>query len=224
MCIYVPHISQIVSWRFTILIKDVHANYNCAGKFTCHVMHRARVQVLKWAMIGQMAIITALLGFNDLGRSVTANFLFRNRFYLQLSPHCPKMKKNQCGKLKKFQDFCPRDMKSCHPAAAKRVKLWGLNANLFFGEHQQLTKFVWYVHLNHIWQRTFSFKALIAIFWNLQPLWPSSLTKPDLLRFRRSSGNVLSKTKSVTPHFFFTFLTSLTHHLSLVNFSEKNQR
>ena len=33
-------------------------------------------------------------------------------------------------------------------------------------------------------------------------LWPFSLTKPDLLRFRCSSGRVLSKTKSVTPHFF----------------------
>ena len=31
-------------------------------------------------MIGQMAIDIALLGFNDLGRSVTATFLFRNRF------------------------------------------------------------------------------------------------------------------------------------------------
>ena len=34
-----------------------------------------------------------------------------------------------------------------------------------------------------------------------QPLWPSSLRKGDLLRFRCSSGHVLSKTKSVTPHY-----------------------
>ena len=61
----------------------------------------------------------------------------------------------------------------------------------------------------------------MAIFWDLQPLWSSSITKPDLLRFRSSSGHVLSKTKSVTPHFCFTFLTSLTHHLSIVKFSEK---
>ena len=33
----------------------------------------------------------ALLGFNDLGHLVTSTFLFRNRFYLQLSPHCPKV-------------------------------------------------------------------------------------------------------------------------------------
>ena len=35
-------------------------------------------------MIGQMAIAIALLGFNDLERSVTPTFLFRNRFNLQL--------------------------------------------------------------------------------------------------------------------------------------------
>jgi len=44
-------------------------------------------------MVGQMAIAMALPGFNDLGRSVTPSFLSRNRFYLQLSPHCPKMNK-----------------------------------------------------------------------------------------------------------------------------------
>ena len=42
---------------------------------------------------------------------------------------------------------------------------------------------------------------------------------------RCSSGKVLSKTKSVNPHFFFffffAFLTSLTHHLSMVKFAEK---
>ena len=44
-----------------------------------------------WTMstiIGQMTIAIALLGFNDLGCSVSPTFLFRNRFYLQLSPHC----------------------------------------------------------------------------------------------------------------------------------------
>jgi len=44
-------------------------------------------------MIGKMAIAAALPGFNGLGRSVTPTFLFRNRFYSQLSPHCPKMNK-----------------------------------------------------------------------------------------------------------------------------------
>ena len=52
------------------------------------------------------------------------------------------LEKNQCGKLKKIQDFCPRDMESCHLVTAKHVKLWSLNANLFFVEpHQNLTNF-----------------------------------------------------------------------------------
>ena len=99
-------------------------------------------------------------------------------------------------------------MESCHPAVARHVKLWSLNANLFFEEPRQLT-----VHLNHIWQRTFPFEALIAIFRDLQPLWPSSLTNPDLLGFRCSFGPVLSKTKSVTPHFFF-YISDITNSSS----------
>ena len=43
----------------------------------------------------------------------------------------------------------------------------------------------------------------MAIFGDLQPLWSSLLTKPDFLRFRCFSGHVLSKTKSVTPYFFY---------------------
>ena len=41
----------------------------------------------------QMVIATALLGINDLGRPVTPTFLSRNRFYLQVCTHCPKMNK-----------------------------------------------------------------------------------------------------------------------------------
>ena len=37
---------------------------------------------------------------------------------------------------------------------------------------------------------------------NYNILWPPLLTKLDLLRFRCSSGHVLSKTKSMTPNFF----------------------
>ena len=52
-------------------------------------------------MIGQMAIAVALFGFNDLGRPVTPVFLFGNRFYLPLSPHCPKMNKKSMWEVKK---------------------------------------------------------------------------------------------------------------------------
>ena len=168
-----------------------------------------------------MTIAITLLGFNDLGHSLTPSFLFRNRLYLQLSPHCPKMNKKSTWEVKKIQDFCPHDAESCHLAATRRVKLWSVNANLFFKEPHQLTKFAQQVHIHHIWQRAIPFKALIAIFWGLQPPWPASLTKPLLLRFRCSPG--LSKTRSVTLPIFFIFLTLPTHHLSLVKFSEKNQ-
>ena len=56
-------------------------------------------------MIGQMAIGIALIGFNDLGRSVTPTSLFRNRFHLQLSPHCPKMNKRSMWEVKKISRF-----------------------------------------------------------------------------------------------------------------------
>ena len=50
-----------------------------------------------------MATAKALLGFNDLGRSVTPTFLFRSRFYLHLSTHCPKInKKSMWEGNKKF--------------------------------------------------------------------------------------------------------------------------
>ena len=131
-----------------------------------------------------------------------------------------KWTKNQCGKLKKIQDFCPRDMESCHLVAARRVKLWLLNANLFFEEPRQLTKFAWQVHSNHILQRRLPFKALIAIFWDLQPLWSSSLMEPIYSDLGVYPG-MFSPKQSRWPPNFFTFLTSLTHHLSMVKFSEK---
>jgi len=52
-------------------------------------------------MIGKMAIAAALAGFNDLGYSVTPTFLSRNRFYSQLSPHCPKINKKSMWEVKK---------------------------------------------------------------------------------------------------------------------------
>ena len=52
-----------------------------------------------------MVIAIALLGFNALGRSVTPTFLFRNRLYLQLSPHCSKMNKKSMWEVKKKSRF-----------------------------------------------------------------------------------------------------------------------
>ena len=89
-------------------------------------------------MIGQMAIAAALPGFNDLGRSVTPTFLCRNRFYSQLSTQYPKLNKESMCEVKKIQDLCPWDIESCHLAAARSVKLWSLNTNLFFKEPHHL--------------------------------------------------------------------------------------
>ena len=90
-------------------IKDVCANCFCASllRMTAHANSHAMSciecarQVLKWTMIGQMAIAIALLGFNDLRRSVTPTFLFRKRLNLQLSPRCSKMNKKSMWEVKK---------------------------------------------------------------------------------------------------------------------------
>ena len=88
-------------------------------------------------MVRQMAIAIALFGFND-----HPYFSFQKQILFTIISIVSKNEqKSQCGKLKEIQDFCPRDMKSCHLAAARRVKLWSLNANVFFKELQQLTKF-----------------------------------------------------------------------------------
>ena len=79
----------------------VFAHPYCARKFACHVMHRARTLSTKRTMIGQMAIAIALIGFNDLGRSMTLTFLVVNRFHLQLSPLCPKTNKKSMWEVEK---------------------------------------------------------------------------------------------------------------------------
>ena len=89
---------------------------------SCHVMHRARALSTKMnkLMIRQMAIATALLGINDLGRLGTPTFLFRNRFYIQLSTHCPKLNKKLMWEVKKNSRFLSTEHGFCHLAAARR--------------------------------------------------------------------------------------------------------
>jgi len=71
-----------------------------------------------------MALATPLTGFNDLGRSVTHIFLSRNRFYLQLSPHCPKMNKKSMWEAQEISRFlCAghRILQSCGCKARETV-------------------------------------------------------------------------------------------------------
>ena len=70
-----------------------------------------------------MIVAIALRGCYDLGCLVTPTVLFfpGTYFYLQLPPHYPKMNKKTIWGVKKIQDFCPRDIASCHLATARRV-------------------------------------------------------------------------------------------------------
>ena len=168
-----------------------------------------------------MATAIALLRFKVLGRSVTPTFLFRNRFYLQLSPHCSKMNKKSMWEVKKISRFLSTGHGILPSCGIKALETMIAKYELVLCR----TSPVDWIHLIGPLKPYLAENSslhLIAIFWDLQPLWPSSLTKPELLRFRCSSGHVLSKTKSVTPH-FFTFPISLTHHLSMVKFSAKTQ-
>jgi len=72
-------------------------------------------------MIGKIAIAAALPGFNDLGQSVTPTFLSRNRFYSQLSPHCPKMNKWEVKKNSRFLSTGHRILPSCGCKARETV-------------------------------------------------------------------------------------------------------
>ena len=162
-----------------------------------------------------MAIAIALLGFNDLGRSVIPTFLFRNRFYLQLSPHCPKMNKKSVWEVKRNGILPSCGCKARETMVAKcKLVLWETSTVDLI---RLIGPFKPYLAENISLQSSncniLGLAATVAFFAN-----EARFTQ----WFRCSSGHVLSKTKSVTPH-FFTFLTSLTHHLSMVKFSEKNQ-
>ena len=91
-------------------------------------------------MIGQMAIAIALLGFNDLGR-VTPTFLFRSRFYLQSSPHCPQMNKKSMWEVKRNSRFLSTGHGILPSCGCKARETMVANANLFFEEPRQLAKF-----------------------------------------------------------------------------------
>jgi len=71
-----------------------------------------------------MAVAVALPGFSALGRSVTPTFLSRIRFYLQLSPRCPKMNKKSMWEVKRISRFLStghRILPSCGCKARETV-------------------------------------------------------------------------------------------------------
>jgi len=92
-------------------------------------------------MIGKMAIAAALPGFNDLGRSVTPTFLSRNRFYLQLSPHCPNMNKKSMWEVKKNSRFLSKGHQILPSCDCKICETMVSNYELALNEPHQLTEF-----------------------------------------------------------------------------------
>jgi len=89
----------------------------------------------------------------------------------------------------------PRDIESCHLAAARRMKLWSLNANLSFKEPYQLTKFTEGSLKQYLAEKISLQKSNCNIF----GLTDSVALFANEARFSDlgcSSGHVLFKTKS----------------------------
>ena len=94
------------------VLKDIRANCFCASLLrtaACANSHATSCikragQELKWTMIGQIAIATALLGFNDLGRSVTPIFFLETDFIYNYL-HCSKMNKKSMWEVIKNSRF-----------------------------------------------------------------------------------------------------------------------
>ena len=109
--------------------------HDCASKFTCHVMHRARAPSAK---MNNNRADGHCHSFAWIWRSWTVsdlNFSFQKQILCTIiSTLFKNEQKNRCGTLKKIQDFCPRSMESWHLTAARHMKLWSLNSNLFFEE------------------------------------------------------------------------------------------
>ena len=81
-------------------------------------------------MIGKMAIATDLPGVTILEIRWPLIFFSETDFIYNELHIVQKWTKTERGKLKWFQDFCPRHIESCHLATARCVKLWSLDSNL----------------------------------------------------------------------------------------------
>ena len=150
-----------------------------------------------------MAIAIALLGFNDLGLLVTPNFLFRNRFYLQLSTHCPKMNKKSMKEVKKISRFLSTGHRILPSCGCKARETVGAKCELVLYGTSPVDK----IRLMDPF-KSFSVENIFLQSPNRNILGLAATVvflanEARLLRFRCSPGHILSKTKSVTPHFFY---------------------
>ena len=109
--------------RMLALIVSAHPY--CTRKFTCHAMHQARALNTKMNNDRADGHCLALLGFNDLGCLVIPTFLFRNRFYLQLSPHCIKMNTNSMWEVRKISRFLSMEHGILSSCSCKEHETYG---------------------------------------------------------------------------------------------------
>ena len=117
-----------------------------------------------------MANAIAFPRFNNLGRTVTPTFLSRNRFYLKLSLHCPKMNKKSIHNIVAMVTYCATKLTAtCSPMIGQFIDtmmLASTGIDVVVMTHQTLSlEKYWKLFpatLNHIWQRTFHFKDVIA--------------------------------------------------------------
>jgi len=69
-----------------------------------------------------MVIAIALPGIIDLVRAVTPYFSLQKQILFTIVYTLSKIEQKSMWEVKKNQYFCPRDIESCHLAAAMRAK------------------------------------------------------------------------------------------------------
>ena len=168
-------------------------------------------------MIGQMPLLQVCLDLTILDVRRPLLFFSETVFIYNFLLIVQKCKKIIVGSSKNFKisvyaTFNPAILR----LQLRRVKLWSLNANLFFEEPHQLTPFKPYLAGNVSLQSSncniLGLATTVAFFAN-----EARFTQIQVFLRACSLQN-----KAGDPH-FFTLLTSLTHHLSMVKFSGKNQ-
>ena len=141
---------------------------------------------------------------------MTPTFLFRNRFYLQLSSHCSKMNKKSIWEVKKRSRFLSAGHGILPSCGYKARETMVSKCEIILRGASPVDQIRLIGPFKPYLAEKISLQSSKFNIQDLQPLWPSSLTKPDLLRFRCSSGHVIFKTKSVTPPYFF-YISDITN-------------
>ena len=160
-------------------------------------------------MIGQIAIAIVLLGFTAIKCSMTPTFLFRNPFYLQLSPDCSKMNKNSMWEIKKKLRFLSTGHGITPSCVCKSHET--MVANLFFKEPQQLPKLIGLLKQSLVGNISLQ-RSNCNISGPTDTVTSFAKEAQFFSDLGCSSGLDLFKTKSVTP-ISFSFLAKVDYYL-----------